>query len=203
MTYMSNKYYRGREMMIDKRNPKPKHDHTCGECHKPKPCPCTKPPACSKPCTCEKPCHPVCTKPKKWNALDPTHHHPQTPDATVVQEENTTLGSEQKSIESIIIKDSCDVEVSTTETQAAVNVQVTLQLAIALVISVSIADSSQADAVTQDLFAELKSSQMNRQRVYIENSRGVNVTTTDTDIVVNVQVLLQVLIALLARLDVL
>lgn len=174
--------YQGRTMMIDNRKPKPSYDHTCGKCHQPEPCSCYE-------------------EPKKWNALDPTDEHPF--DSTVAQEENATLGNGQYSMESIVVKDSCDVEVSSTDTQAALNVQVALQVAIAIVISISIADSRQADNVTEDLFAKLKSTQMNKQQVYVENSRGVNITTTDTDIAVNVQFLLQLLLALVARLDVL
>lgn len=173
-------YNQGRTMMIEKRNSK----RYCDQCHEPEPC--------------QNSC---CDEPKKWSALDPTDRHPF--DSTVVQDEDATLGNVQQSIESIIVKDSCEVEVTSTDIQAALNVQVALQIAIAIVISISIADSSQADEVTQDLFAKLKSSQVNRQQVYIENSRGVKVTTRDTDIAVNIQLLLQVLIALVVRLDVL
>lgn len=181
----------GRAMMIENRHPKEKYNNSCDRCYT-DPCSCHhREPS---PCSCHR-------EPKKWNALDPTDEHPF--DSTVVENADVTLDNGQHSIESIIVKDSCDVQVSSTDTQAALNIQVALQVAIAVVISISIADSSQADNVTQDLFTKLKSSQINRQQVYIENSRGVNVTTTDTDIAVNIQVLLQVLIALVARLDVL
>ncbi|KAB8126289.1 spore coat protein, partial [Gracilibacillus oryzae] len=136
------------------------------------------------------------------NALDPKCCHPFDDD-TDTQDATQEIKSVQKSYESIIVKDSCDVEISTTDTQAAVNVQVGLQAAIALIISISIADGDTADSVTQDLFEKIKSSQVNKQHTYIENSRGVKVTTTDTDVAVNAQVLLQVLLALIARLDIL
>ncbi|MGN8646467.1 spore coat protein [Gracilibacillus sp. HCP3S3_G5_1] len=141
------------------------------------------------------------TKSKKWNALDPQMCHPFDDDDT--QDARQEIKSVQQSWESIIIKDSCDVEVTTTDTQAALNVQVGLQAAIALVISISIADSDKADLITQELNEKIKSSQVNKQHTYVENSRGVKVTTTDTDIAVNAQVLLQVLLALVARLDIL
>ncbi|MDY0393275.1 spore coat protein [Virgibacillus halophilus] len=124
-------------------------------------------------------------------------------DNTVNQGQNSQVKNVQQSSECIVIKDSCDVDVRTTETQASVNIQVALQAAIALVVSISIADSNVEDEITQDLFAKIKSSQVNNQQLYIENSRGVNVTTTDTDIAVNAQILLQVLIAIVARLDIL
>jgi spore coat protein X len=143
----------------------------------------------------------VSDKPVKcWNALDPNMYHPLDDDT---QDAGQVIKNVQQSIESIVIKDSCDVEVTTTDTQAAVNLQVALQAAIALIISISIADSSKAEKVTQDLFSKIKSSQVNKQQTYIENSRGVKVTTTDTDVAVNAQILLQILLALVAKLDIL
>lgn len=138
---------------------------------------------------------------RKWNALDPSMCHPYA-EQDSTQQASQQEKSIQHSYESIVIKDSCDVDVSTTETQAAVNLQIAIQAAIALVISISIADSDKAEVVTQDLSTSIKSSQFNRQEMYIENSRGVNVTTTDTDIAINAQLLLLVLIALLVRLDI-
>jgi len=137
----------------------------------------------------------------RWSALDPNSRHPM--DDSETQDASQVIQSIQQSFESIIIKDSADVEVTTTDTQAAINLQVSLQAAIALIISISIADSDKADKITQDLMATLKSNQVNRQQTYIENSRGVRVTTTDTDVAVNAQVLLQVLLALVARLNIL
>ncbi|GAA0424605.1 hypothetical protein GCM10008934_13320 [Virgibacillus salarius] len=148
-------------------------------------------------------CDKSCGDDKKWRALDTSMCHPFDKDSTVDQEASGELNNVQKSLESIIIKDSCDVEVSSSDIQAALNLQVALQVAIAIVISISIADGHKADEITQDLFAKLKSSQINKQQVYIENSRGVEVSTTDTDIAINIQVLLQVLIALVIRLDIL
>lgn len=142
-----------------------------------------------------------CTK--KWNALDPNMCHPFDNDDNDNQEGEQNIKSLQESYESIFIKDSCDVEVTTTDTQAALNVQVGLQAAISLIISISIANSDKADKVSQDLYETIKSSQVNKQQTYVENSRGVKVTTTDSDIAVNAQVLLQVLLALVARLDIL
>lgn len=206
-------------VMIDRRKARSQYDNTCHrpeqsyeseQCHRPEHCydpePCHGSEHRYEPEPCHgsehrhdpEPCH---GNTKKWNALDPTECHPF--DATVNQGQDDQLRNVQQSIESIVIKDSCDVEVSSTDTQAAVNVQVALQAAIALVISISIADSNKGDTITQDLNAKLQSMQVNKQQIYIENSRGVNVTTTDTDIAVNIQILLQVLVALVVRLGVL
>lgn len=213
--------------MIDRRKARSQYDNSCHkpeQCYEPDQCSCHKPEQSYEPdqCSCHKPeqCYELdqcsyhkpeqCYEPekcydkepsypKKWCALNPSDPF----DATVSQSQDDQLRNVQESIESIVIKDSCDIEVSSTDTQAAVNVQVALQAAIALVISISIADSSQGDTITQELNAKLTSMQVNKQQVYIENSRGVNVTTTDTDIAVNIQILLQILIALVVRLDVL
>ena len=137
---------------------------------------------------------------RNWSALDPESSHPL--------ENNTNdlkgvIENIQQSFEQIIVIDSADVEVTSTDTQAAISLQVALQAAIALIISISVADSQRAERLTQDLLARTKTQQINRQQTIIENSRGVRITTTDTDLVVNIQLLLQVLIALIVRLDIL
>ncbi|RXI98668.1 spore coat protein [Anaerobacillus alkaliphilus] len=109
----------------------------------------------------------------------------------------------QISEELIHIMNSCDVKVSTTDTKAAVSLQASLQAAIALIITISIADSSQAEKITQDLLQSTKIKQESIQKVVIDNSQGVNVTTTDTQVALNIQLLLQLLLALIVRLDIL
>lgn len=122
--------------------------------------------------------------------------------ADVEQEAVQIEYTEQDSNELIWVKDSCNIKVHTTDTQAAVSLQVALQLAIALVISVTIGDSEQGQFVAQQLTQEISTEQTNTQKIIINNSKDVNVTTTDTDISVNVQALLQVLVALVAELDI-
>lgn len=109
----------------------------------------------------------------------------------------------QISEELIHIMNSCDVQVSTTDTKAAISLQASLQAAIALIITISIADSSRAERITQDLIQSTKTKQQTIQKVVIDNSQGVNVTTTDTQVALNIQLLLQLLLALIVRLDIL
>lgn len=192
-------YSHSRSFLVEREKAKARNNHnSC--CQKPESCQCHRPEPCHESESCHKPepCH---EETNKWSALDSSASHPF--DDTVHESNDAKVGSIQQSIESIVIKDSCDVDVTTTDIQAALNVQLVLQIAISLVISISIADSSKADTITQDLNAKLQSSQINKQQVYIENSRGVNVFTTDTDLAVNIQLLLQVLVALVVRLDVL
>ena len=137
----------------------------------------------------------------KWSALDCESRHPLSNDDTQHADQiNKTL---QLSEEYIFIKDSCDVTVTTTDTKAAVNLQASLQAAISLVISISIGSSEEAEQITQELLQSSKVRQVNYQKTVIENSRNVNVTTTDTQIAVNIQILLQILLALLVKLDIL
>ena len=122
--------------------------------------------------------------------------------AEVAQDADQFTAEIQESDEVIVIKDSGNVTVQTTETQAAVSLQIALQLAIALVLKITIADSDDSNSVVQDLLQHFDSEQKNVQKIYIENSKDVTVTTTDTDIVANVQVLLEALLAIIAKLDI-
>jgi spore coat protein X len=130
---------------------------------------------------------------------DPKDSH----DAEVVQDADQFSSMEQESDELIFIKDSCNICVHTTDTQAAVSLQVALQLAIALVIRITLGDSDQGKGIQQDLLQHFESEQNNKQKICIENSKDINVTTTDTDVAANIQVLLEVLVSLVAKLDVL
>ncbi|MCP3762359.1 spore coat protein [Domibacillus sp. A3M-37] len=124
-------------------------------------------------------------------------------DAEVLQDGNQNSFIDQESDELVWIKDSCNIEVHSTDTQAAVSLQVGLQLAIALVISITVGDSDEGQTVAQELLQQLDVEQVNKQKIIIENSKDVTITTTDTDLAVNIQALLEVLLALVATLDVL
>ena len=133
---------------------------------------------------------------RKKNDSDDEHK------ADVVQDADQFASIDQESDELIFIKDSCNICVHTTNTQAAVSVQAALQLAIALVIRITIGDSENGKNVVQDLHQHFDSEQSNKQKIIIENSKDVKVKTTDTDVAANIQLLLQVLVALVAKLDV-
>ncbi|AEN92106.1 MULTISPECIES: spore coat protein [Bacillaceae] len=139
---------------------------------------------------------------RKWRALDHCENK-RFSGRDVWQEADQIAATEQKSFEKIIVKDSEGVRVQTTDTQIAATIQVALQIAIAVVVRITIGDNVQGNSVVEELkqFASIK--QKNSQKTIIENSTNVNVTATDTDIAVNLQVLLQVLIAILVTLDIL
>ena len=109
----------------------------------------------------------------------------------------------QISEELIYIKDSCNVNVTSTDVKAALSLQAALQAAIAVIVSISIADSSRADRITQELIQSSRIKQVTRQKTIVENSRDIEITTTDAQIALNIQLLLQLLLALIVELDVL
>ncbi|WP_079507394.1 spore coat protein [Mesobacillus jeotgali] len=131
-------------------------------------------------------------------------NHSKKEDGAVVEQDGFQFSEiEQDSEELIWIKKSCNICVQTTDTQAAVSLQVGLQLAIALVVSITVGDTDRGRAMAQEIFQKLDSEQTNKQKIIIYNSKDVNVTTTDTDLAVNIQALLQVLVAVVVKLDVL
>lgn len=139
---------------------------------------------------------------KKWRALDHCDD-PSSNDKDVDQDGKQVVSTKQQSYERIIVKDSEGVEIQTTDTQAAISLQLGIQAAIAAVISVTIGDSDQGRAVTQDLNQFIKTKQRNVQTTIVEGSRNISVTTTDTDLAVNIQAMLQILVAIVAKLDIL
>ncbi|MGZ9585754.1 spore coat protein [Paenibacillus marinisediminis] len=138
-----------------------------------------------------------------WSATDNCQCKHPMDHATVNQEAKQSIDNTQISRELILIKDSCNVEVSTTDTKVAVSIQAALQAALVAVISISLGSSTRAEAIVQDLMQKIRVDQENRQKILIENSKEVFITTTDTFIAVNIQVLFQILLALVVRIDVL
>ncbi|MCD7034998.1 spore coat protein [Metabacillus sp. GX 13764] len=155
------------------------------------------------------------TRSYSWVALDKGSCHPTESaensgnkwcsdfNRGVEQEADQVVESSQSSNEVIIIRDSCDIEVSTTETQVAASLQAALQVGIALVINLTIADSQRAETVTQELLQRASFRQAQNQKLIIENSRNVDVSTTDTEVALSLQALLQILIALVVSIGIL
>lgn len=134
----------------------------------------------------------------RWSALDDC----KDKNEGITQDAEQFSKTSQSSEEFILIKDSCNIDVKTTDTQIAVSLQAAIQVAIALVINLTIADSDRAEQVTQQLLQSSVIKQANKQKLIIENSRDVNVTTTDTDVAISLQVLIQILLALIVQIDI-
>lgn len=138
-----------------------------------------------------------------WSATDDCKCKHPMDHSDVEQEATQSINNTQISNELILIKDSCNIDVSTTDTKVALSIQAALQAALVAVISISLGSSSRAEAIVQDLTQKIRVDQENRQKILIENSKEVYITTTDTFIAVNIQVLFQILLALVVRIDVL
>ncbi|TFJ91331.1 spore coat protein [Lentibacillus salicampi] len=138
----------------------------------------------------------------KWRALDHCDDHTRDEEATVEQEADQSTSNQQVSDEWIIIKDSENVDVTTTDRQAAVSLQLGIEAAITAVIRIAIADGAQSEGVTQDFRQVINTRQSNRQKTIVEQSKDIEITTTDTDVAVNIQLLFQILAAIVVALDV-
>ena len=139
---------------------------------------------------------------KKFRALD---HECAKEEPVVEQEAEQVVINKQKSKELIYIKDSEDVTVRTTDTQASVSLQLGLQAAIVAVISISIGsnDDDRSSAVIQEFDQLIKTKQVNFQKTVVESSKCVTIITQDIDVSINIQALLQLLIAVVVKLDIL
>lgn len=143
------------------------------------------------------------TTTNRWSALSGAEHPLCGSDPTVEQVFDQVSVTTQTNDETIIIKDSCDVEVHTTSTEVAVNIQIAIQVALALILEVSIADSTARNDVLQELLQLTRVKQANKVKTIVENSRNVRVTTTDTDVAVTAQIAVQILVALLVIVEIL
>lgn len=137
-----------------------------------------------------------------WKALD-DFPHPLCHKDDEAQEGDQISKIIQRTFEDIIIKDSCDVTVRTVNIQAAVNLQAAIQIAIIAILSITIASHEKAEKIAQDLFQASKIKQVDYQRTLVDNSRNVEIHTTDASIAVSIQLLIQILIFLLIRLRIL
>ena len=144
---------------------------------------------------------------RSWSALDSASNHPLSgfcnDDSQIEQEARQDNSQVQLSEELIYIKDSCNVNITSTDVKAALSLQAALQAAIAVIVSISVADGENADRITQELIQSSNVRQITRQKTIVENSRDIDVTTTDAQIALNIQLLLQLLLALIVEVDVL
>ncbi|MED3729425.1 MULTISPECIES: spore coat protein [Priestia] len=124
-------------------------------------------------------------------------------DDLVIQDGRLVSKIFQGSEEIVIIRDSCNVNYTSTDTQVAVVLQTALQTAILTIIQLAIADENQAELVTQTLLEKATIKNANRQKVLIEGSQDVTMTTTDTDVAISIQVLIQLLTAVITQIDIL
>lgn len=145
---------------------------------------------------------------RSWSALDSASRHPLSgfcndDDTKIDQDARQDNNQVQLSEELIYIKDSCNVNITSTDVKAALSLQAALQAAIAVIVSISVADADNAEKITQQLIQSSNVKQITRQKTIVENSRDIEITTTDAQIALNIQLLLQLLLALIVEIDIL
>jgi spore coat protein X len=139
---------------------------------------------------------------KKWRALDHCCENSSNLNADVTQSGEQVASTSQQTFEWIVVKDSEGVTVTKTDNQAAASLQAALEAAIAIVISITVGSSDAGKAVAQELKQMFKSRQRISKKLIILGSRQVEVTTTDNQLVVNIQVLVELLATLVAKLQI-
>ncbi|MBG9769783.1 spore coat protein CotX [Bacillus vallismortis] len=160
------------------------------------------------------------SRPYSWVALDPDCDHPLdekekkedrkcncdvccngngfgNDNAFIDQDLAQANLNKQVSDETIIIRDSCDINVTSTDVQAVTSVVTALNAAVVTATLTSIADGVIAELVAQDLLQLTANKQVNRQKLLIECSRGVNVSTVDADIATLISTATNTLVAIL------
>ncbi|KXZ13533.1 spore coat protein [Bacillus nakamurai] len=140
------------------------------------------------------------SRPYSWVALDPECDHPReekeerrcdvccndnegefADDAFFDQDLAAANIKKQTSDEIIIIRDSCDIIISSTDTQSLNSYLQSVNTAYIKILYSLIDDEVVAELVAKDLLQLNASKQSNRQKILIENSRNVNVKTEDAD----------------------
>ncbi|MDF2605951.1 MAG: spore coat protein [Bacillales bacterium] len=107
----------------------------------------------------------------------------------------------QLSEELICIRNSIGVTVTTTDVKVALNLQAVIQAVILIILLIVLDDEAAARTITQELIQKANIKQITRQKTIIENSNNVVVTTIDAQVAVNLNLVLQLLIALIAVLE--
>ncbi|MCO8147552.1 spore coat protein [Bacillus subtilis] len=163
------------------------------------------------------------SRPYSWVALDPDCDHPREikeekkcdgccnlkgfgfndNNAFIDQDSIQAHLNRQISEEMIVIRDSCDVNVQSVDQQAISSVFVAINALVVVAITATIADEALAELVAQDVLQLTESKQLNRQKILIDNSRCVNVTTLDQDAATLVSILINALVAIFVAVNIL
>lgn len=120
----------------------------------------------------------------------------------VVESVLQTEYDEQASYITIVVQDSAEVEILNSDFQAALSLQATLQLALAIILSVVIADEGTYNRVVNDIVTRIQEVQILRRVIKVENSYNVRVQVVATELAFNLQLLLQLMVSILAKLEV-
>lgn len=115
-----------------------------------------------------------------------------------------TFDEISKDYEQLIeIVDSEHVTVNTTNITAALSLQAIVITIIIMAVQLVIEDSETADLITEQILAVNRLQNRKKTVIHVIGSRDVVITLSSMEITVSVQILTDVLIALLAELDIL
>jgi len=103
----------------------------------------------------------------------------------------------------VTIRDSENVQIDVSELQAGIAFQATLQLAISLVLSIAVAGATEATSMETDLIQSVYTNQSHVMNIVVDESRDVRVTVASAQATASIQALLQVLLSLVEKLDIL
>lgn len=104
--------------------------------------------------------------------------------------------NDQVSDSIILVKNSCDVTITATDTQTTIFLQSFIQILTIFLLSIGL-DANSIRLFLQEVSQIARSIQLNRQRIIVKNSEGVNVTTSNNDTAIFIQNFLQALTLLL------
>ena len=122
-------------------------------------------------------------------------------DTNIFESADQVQLTRQSQNENLWIVNSSDVLVVTAQIQAAISVQIAIQLAIALVLSIIIADEAESKSIYEELIQLTATSQSMRQQTGIVDSHDILVINVDLEASAQIQILLQILLALVVEFE--
>ncbi len=123
-------------------------------------------------------------------------------DEVEVEQEAKMFNKEFQLIdELVVVKDSCDVTVYITDKQFALSLQGALQAAIVVILQLHTGSHKKAIEVSQELFQSSKIKQITKQKFIVSHSKNVYIESTDQQAAVNIQILVQLLLAVIKKVN--
>jgi spore coat protein X len=137
-----------------------------------------------------------------WECTEEEYYNGQKDEVEVdVEHEAKQISKEiQKIEELVVVRDSCDVTVVITDKQFALSIQAALQAAIVVILQIHFGCNEKATEVSQELFQLSKIKQITNQKFFVSHSKNVYIESTDQQAAANVQILVQLLLAIIAKL---
>ena len=139
-----------------------------------------------------------------WECTEEEYYNGQKDEIEVeVEQEAKQISKETQKIEElVVVRDSCDVTVVITDKQFALSIQAALQAAIVVILQIHFGCTDKATDISQELFQLSKIKQITKQKFFVSHSKNVYIESTDQQAAANVQILVQLLLAIVAKLGI-